>query len=209
MHLCPPVLFLTTMKRRACLSGIALGISGLTGCMATGQHQTDVSDRKLSDVSATGPEGSAISIESDVKQRRINPERTAQFELTVTWNGSELQGLAFGNEIPFSFPNYSTGRSGLVLLPANTSLERQNEQTWVPETYSNGDIESNSSLVLGKLEPGESLSGSWAVWADPKSASRVAPGTYKFENRIGLYEDLSSDDGENFDWSLFLEITET
>lgn len=197
-----------TMNRRTYLTGTVIGISGFAGCMATGKKQIDVSDRKLSDISVTTSDSSPISIESVIKQRTINPEQTAQLELIVTWNGSEVQGLAFGNEVPFSFPNYSSEHSGLVLLPANTSIKRKNERTWVPETYSNGDIPSNSNLVAGKFEPGKSLSGSWEVWADPESASRVEAGRYRFENQIGLYEDLSSDDGENFDWSMSVEITE-
>ena len=196
------------MERRTYVTAIAMGVPGLTGCMATGQSNPDSSKRKLSDVSVSTPEGSGVSVEPTIEQRVITPERTAQFELTVTWTGSESQGLSFGNHIPFSSPNYSSERSGLVLLPDNTSIGRQNEQTWVPKTYSNGEMASNSSLVLGELEPGDSVSGSWGVWADPQNASRIELGTYRFDNRIGLYEDLSSDGSENLDWSLSLKIVE-
>lgn len=185
-----------------------MGISSVTGCMATGRKQTDTSKRELSSVSVTTSDDSPFLIEPNIEQRDINQEQTAEFILTITWNGNKSRGLTFGNQVPFSSPNYSSERSGLVLLPADTTIERKNKQTWVPETYSDGGIASNSSLVTGKFEPGESLSGSWGVWADPKNASRVEPGTYRFENQIGLYEDLTSDDTEDIDWLLRLKIVE-
>lgn len=197
------------MKRRTYLSGLAAGLAGVAGCMATGSDSSVPAARELVAVSAAVPDDSDVSVEPTVERRTIDSERTAQFELAVTWNGTESQGLSFGNRVPFSFPNYSTGRSGLVLLPANTSIERRNDRKWVPETYDDGNIASNSTLVVGELEPGESVSETWAVWADPQNASRIEPGTYRFDDRIGLYSDLSSDDGDQIEWSLTVEIAES
>jgi hypothetical protein len=170
-----------------------------------GASGNDPDERKLEDVSIVTPEGTDVSITSTVHQSTIDSERTAQFELIVTWNGSESQRLAFGNEIPFSYPNYSSDESGVVLLPADTSIERAKERTWVPKTDDTGHIPAESDLVVAELSPGETASGRWEVWADPGEAESVRPESYRFENQLGRYTELS-EDGEQIDWTLALEI---
>lgn len=165
-------------------------------------------ERKLEDISVSVPESSRVAITPTIKQAKITSEQTAQFGLAVTWNGSESQSLTFGNEIPFSYPNYSSDSTGLVLLPANTSIERRNQETWVPKTDDTGHIPSESDLIIANLDPNETVSGEWEVWADPQHASQISSGTYRFENQIGLYSDLSEEGGEPITWILTIKIKE-
>lgn len=166
------------------------------------------SEREVRDISVTVPDSSPISIEATVKRASITPEQTAQFDLAVTWNGDEIQSLSFGNEIPFNEPNYSTSTNGLLLLTADSGVERRNQNVWLPKTGDDDRLPTNQNLVVGELSPGETVTESWAVWGDPRHVSHIEPGTYQFENSIGLGS-WDSDSGDQISWTLTITIGST
>lgn len=195
------------MKRRMYLSGIATGLAGLSGCMASGANPFNGgSDQlRLDTVDISVPDSSELAISSSITQPNIDSEQTAQFELAVEWQGEESQKLAFGNRIPFSYPNYSSDSEGIVLLPVDLEMESATKGKWVPKTDETGHIPSQSNLITSDLSSGESVTESWEVWAAPEVADQIQPGSYKFENQISLYSD-TSDETKEVAWTLTIEI---
>lgn len=199
------------MNRRTYLAGIATSVGSIAGCMASGSNDRKGINKSkmLTDVSISTPDASEISVTPTISQKTIDSDQTAEFKLTVTWTGNERQGLTFGNEVPFSYPNYSTDDTGIVLLPADSTIERQRDDSWLPKTDETGNIPANQNLVSASLEPGESVHGSWEVWANPKNPDGIKSGVYKFKNQIGLDSDFSQDKAETISWAIELKIVDS
>ena len=196
------------MNRRTFIAAAGTVIG--SGCMST-RALTDggtPSQREITDISVSVPESSPLSITATIVQASITPKQTAQFELAVTWNGDESQSLSFGNEIPFSEPNYSTSSNGLLLFTTDSGVERRNQDVWVPKTGDDGQIPIKQNLVVGDLAPGETVTETWAVWGDPQYVSHIEPGTCHFENTIGLGS-LDSDSVNQISWTMTVTIGTT
>jgi len=78
----------------------------------------------------------------------------------------------------------------------------------VPKTGDDGEVSAPLNLVSANLDPGESVSGEWSVWADPNEASHVEPGTYRFDNEVSLTSKTLESDGEPIPWTLSITITD-
>ncbi len=154
--------------------------------------------RKVASVSTDIDHGS-FDVAAHVVEATIDSERTASVDLTATWSGEEPQRLTFGNRIPFSYPNFSEGRSGIVLMPPIEQVGRQERGGWVPETI-DGHIPSQPVVRADVFESGNSASGRWTVWADPRNANYVRPGTYEFDDEVG------TGGGDPIHWTLGMEI---
>lgn len=200
------------MRRRPYLAGIVSGVVTLSGCTVVGRGPDNDSrpPRKLESLSSSDISYQGLSIAGSIIQSEINSDETAKFKLVVEWNGDGKRVLGFGNEVPFSYPNYSDNPSGLALLPANTSIPRQNGTTWVPETLDSGHIPADQNLITGTLNPGETIGGTWSIWAHPREAEYIEPGIYAFENDIGISKEQFGSDSEwdSITWSLETDITE-
>lgn len=200
------------MRRRTYLAGVVAGVVTLPGCTVVGRDPTQESHppRGLESLSTSDISYPGLSIAGSIMQSDINPDKTAKFKLEVEWNGEGKRVLGFGNEVPFSYPNYSDNPSGLALLPANTSIPRQNGTSWVPETLDSGHIPADQNLITGTLNPGETIGGTWSIWAHPREAEYIEPGIYAFENDIGISKEQFGSDSEwdSITWSLETDITE-
>jgi hypothetical protein len=193
------------VHRRTVLA--ALGSTTLAGCAGTIHLPVDTSPRTLTELT-TNFDSSDISFSGRIVQSEISPDQTAQFVLDVQWEGDEPTRIAFGNYIPFSYPQQSTSPKGLALFPEEKMPEREDQKTWVPVTSS-----SNFLLYSPHFEPGEEISRTWTVWADRKRANRVAPGDYQFRGTVEVGDHPENDghqnQGENeqtIEWSLNLVI---
>jgi hypothetical protein len=163
------------------------------------------SEREIQNISVSVPDSTPISIEATVTRASITPKQTAHFEIAVTWNGDETQSISFGNEIPFSEPNYSTSANGLLLLSTDSGVERRNQDVWLPKTGDDGRLPTKQNLVVGELDPKETVVESWTVWGDPRYVSYIESGTYQFENSIGLGS-VDSDTVNQISWTLTITI---
>lgn len=199
------------MRRRTYLAGIAAGGVSLSGCTAVGSgpDKDNLPPRELESLSTSDISYQGLSITGSITQSDINSDKTAKFKLVVKWNGDGKRVLSFGNKVPFSYPNYSNNPSGLALLPADTSIKRQNRTTWIPETLDSGHIPANQNLITGRLNSGETIAGSWSIWAHPREAEYIEPDTYTFENEIGISKEKfgSGSDGDSTAWRLETDIS--
>ncbi|WP_049971745.1 hypothetical protein [Haladaptatus cibarius] len=187
------------MERRTYLTGAATVLATLAGCTANGIKNIGTSQmRQITDVSVSGLESTDLSVEASVKQAKITSNHTGEISLTISWNGDEKRTLSFGSSIPYSSPKKSTKQEGVLLVDKESNFERRNTDTWIPkrDNLETGDL----TLMGATLEPGQSVSHTWEVWAHPGKASRIESGTYTFTDSIRM------GDSESVDWSLTVEI---
>lgn len=156
--------------------------------------------REVTDVSASVPDSAQFTITPTVTHASITSDRTGQIELAVTWNGDDPTQFKFGNETPFSYPQYSADSSGLLLLPAEAGIERRDKQTWMPKT-GEGGLGAPMVTREPELNPDETVTGTWDVWGDPEHVSFIEPGTYHFESSL-----LVGTNNEPISWTLAVTI---
>lgn len=142
--------------------------------------------REVESIDVSLSESSNVSITPTILQSSISADETGRFKLEVTWKGDTEEQFKFGNEVPFSEPNYTSEPSGLLFLSVNAGYKRQNSRTWLPKTGSDGRVGASMEMVEPKLTPGETATGKWAIWGDPRHVSYIEPGTYTFENKLAL-----------------------
>ena len=175
------------MKRRSLLTTTAATTTAVigSGCMFVSGSEQPPSGREVIDVSVSVPDSAQFTITPTVTHASITSDRTAQIELAVTWHGNKPTQVKFGNAIPFSYPQYSADPRGLLLLPADNGIERRNERTWIPKTGEDG-LAAPMVMYSPKLVSGETVTGTWELWGDPEEVSYIEPGTYHFENSLGV-----------------------
>jgi hypothetical protein len=171
--------------RRTVLATTATATSLTAGCLASTVTQDDPEppeDRELTSVTTTVPDDARFSVDATILQPVIDPERTAEFELRVTWQGEDTVEYRFGSSIPFGEPKYSEDPAGLIIL--SNPQPRRNDRTWLPKTDNEDGYVSNSDAMgTRELAPGEDAAGTWKVWGDPSEVSHIEPGTYRFEEK--------------------------
>lgn len=190
------------MDRRGVISTACLLAS--SGCIRGLRQKGSPSVREVESVDVSLAESSNVSITPTLLQASISAFETGRFNLAVTWEGDTDERIKFGNAIPFSEPNYSTEPSGLLLLPVNGGYERRDKRTWLPKTGSDGRVWASMEMVEPKLATGETVTGEWAIWGDPRHVSSIKPGTYTFENRF----ELGSGD-DPIAWTLTVTIVQS
>ena len=123
--------------RRTVLATTATATSLTAGRLASTVTQDDPeppADRELTSVTTTVPDDARFSVDATILQPVIDPERTAEFELRVTWQGEDTVEYRFVSSIPFGEPKYSEDPAGLIILskppttPERPNLAPQNGQ---------------------------------------------------------------------------------
>lgn len=177
------------VHRRTVLA--ALGSTTLAGCAGTVHLPVDTSPRTLTELTASF-DSSDLSFSGRILQSEISPEQTARFVLEVQWKGDDPTRIAFGNYIPFSYPQRSTSPEGVALYPEEKMPERENQKTWVPASAS-----VPLPLYTHPFAPGEEIRRTWTVWAAPRGAHRVAPGDYQFSGTVEVGQHPENDGHRN------------
>jgi len=192
-----------TPTRRTVLATTAAATSFTAGCLGstlTGMNEPP-DERELTNVTTTVPENAPIAVDATIIQRFINPDRTAEFDLRITWQGEEPVRYRFGSTLPLGDPKYSDEPPGIILIA--TDHPRQNDRTWLPKTGGDGYVDGSDVMRSRELAPGESAGGTVTVWGDPREVSHIEPGSYRFEEKTTPVKD-----GDTFTWEFATTIEE-
>lgn len=182
------------MYRRACLAAVT---SLSAGCMGGIVDSPATRPLEVREVRVSSPDESRFEINAGLGRATISTDGTAIIEFVVTWSGDETIRLA--KQIPFGgSPKFSESPKGLLLYHTEELPERRDSTSWVPKT-----VESNQADGSQPISPGQSISSTWSVWANPTHMSRIQPGDYQFDHRIG-----GDNSTESYEWNCTVSIRE-
>jgi hypothetical protein len=191
------------MRRREYVIGAASLLTVGSGCTAKANEEsmTGFEPREVKDVSVTGLESTAVSVEPKIVNSVVSESETAKVSFKIRWTGDRPQELTYGSGIPFDCPQRSTESSGLLLLLEELDATRQSGSNWVPSEEPIEEFEVQLPLAVSYLEPGQTAQQEWELWADPKSGMEQIPtGGHSF------VESLRIGDEDPIEWTTKIEI---
>lgn len=183
------------MDRRTLLAALGVGVVGLAGCQRHRLRSSDGDDRRR--VSLAGqdavPDAHAVSLDVEVLEGAITPDRTARLRLTVTNEGAD-RALSAGEGMCNLF-NRDRGGSddpaGLWLYrPAVTEGVERRDDRWVQDRPSSEPRGFPAYACSSRqYASGESVATELEVWDDYRVEGYLEPGTYRWEEDVQIQAD--------------------
>lgn len=184
------------MDRRTLLATLGgAGVVGLAGCQRLREIRSDDDGRRRVTLASRDavPEPHEVSIDVEVLEGAITPERTARLRLAVTNEGAD-RALSAGEGMCNLF-NRARGGSddpaGLWLYrPAVAEGVERRDDRWVQDRPRS---QPRGFLAYGcpsrQYASGESVATEYEVWDDYRVAGYFEPGTYRWEADVQIQAD--------------------
>lgn len=206
------------MDRRRYLgcSAVAAGsiLGGCLGTLGTASSESYRHTVALDNV-ATVPDGAELSIDVDLREDSVTPDRTARIRAATT-NEGERRGVSIGDGSCSLFDR-TRGKSdppGLWLhRSAKTEHIDRDGDRWTRDA----PPDRLRQFALGgcgtrRYAPDETVENEYLVWDDYQTEGYFDPGTYRFESRVtihavdGKYADDVGGIEERFTWGFDLVV---
>lgn len=184
------------MHRRTLLAAVGgASVAGLAGCQRLrGTWSDDDGRRRLALASQDAvPEPHEVSIDVELLDGTITTERTARLRLTVTNEGSP-RAISAGEGMCNLFNRHRGGSddpAGLWLYrPSKTGgLERRGDR-WVEDRRPSEPRGFPAYACSSRqYASGESVATEYEVWDDYLVEGYLDPGTYRWEEDVGIQAD--------------------
>ena len=204
------------MDRRTLLAALGTGVGGLAGCQRHRGTRSDDDGRRR--VSLAGrdavPEPHEVSIDVEVLEGAITPDRPARLRLTVTNEGAD-RALSAGEGGCNLFDRARGGSDdppGLWLYrPSEAEALQRRGDRWVqdrPQSRPRGFPAWACSSR--QYASGESVATEYEVWHDYRVEGYFEPGTYRWEEDVQIHADPDAGEprrpaGRSWGFSLTVE----
>ncbi|WP_136718345.1 hypothetical protein [Halorientalis salina] len=180
-----------SISRRNALAGGGSLLAGGIGIWSiwSKQQTSDPSPRTVTEASMQIDQWEKLQGSASIQESTISDANTATLALSIKWTGNNARSVGFSSSIPFPTAAYDTeSPSSLILVTSSRSksLERINDQTWLPSRAADGRLGNTLHIRSYTFEPNERQTWIWNLWGDPRSVAYIEPGKYSFQ------EDCSS-----------------
>lgn len=159
--------------------------------------------KEITNVSTSGLGTKDVFINPTITKSAISKKETAKILFEVRWTGDRHQSFSYGSGIPFDCPQRSTESSGLLLLLEELDETKRSAPNWVPSGEEIERFEVKLPRAVSYLDPGQTATGLWEVWADPQSdAERIPTGKHTFVGSLKI------GDADPIEWTITVKVVD-
>jgi len=208
------------MRRRTALTGALGSVTALVGCLGetvgteADDEPTRVPDgrqRRVDLVDAGSvPDDVPLTVDVDLRERWITGTQTARLRLTATNDGSpRAVSIGTGGCALFDRSARASAPTGLWLADGAREDDRDGNG-WVADDLPTGpDGFGGYGCSPTALDAGDRVVNDYAVWDDGRVDGYLAPGTYRWDESVGVWTGPEADGpaDRSFDWHLALELS--
>lgn len=209
------------MDRRRAVVGTASALSGFIGSCLYSLDAGTIrinDDGEFPDLSVTGdeiPEGHVSGLSASVElTRQYSEDEPTRLGISVTNRSDAPRHVTFGPSPPFSSyrGEQKAGSALAILVPddrTHVHVGRVDDADGEPEDpvdgcWQVGGLGWNDVARLETLDPGESLTGTYSVFASTENEDCLPTGEYRFEEH--WVNEPDSSPGFSVDWGFTLSV---